>query len=149
MSAGDSDFIPLVNKLKEYGKTVFVVGGKAFTSTILQQNCHEFVSYESLLSDADRGGEARDRPPRQQQAGQLAHGGRRPGSPNRVGSASGPRRWIWRKRCRWWSAPCKCWSARAVQPQLGLLKSTMLQLDSAFTEKAYGANSFFRFRRES
>src|ERR1700736_4104716 len=50
--SGDSDFIPLVNKLKEYGKTVFVVGGKAFTSTILQQNCHEFISYESLLSDA-------------------------------------------------------------------------------------------------
>src|SRR5262249_39611049 len=52
--SGDSDFIPLVNKLKEYGKTVFVVGGKAFTSTILQQNCHEFVSYESLLADTDR-----------------------------------------------------------------------------------------------
>jgi uncharacterized LabA/DUF88 family protein len=47
--SGDSDFIPLVNKLKEYGKTVFIVGGKAFTSTILQQNCHEFISYESLL----------------------------------------------------------------------------------------------------
>ncbi len=47
--SGDSDFIPLLNKLKEYGKTVFVVGGRAFTSTILQQNCHEFISYESLL----------------------------------------------------------------------------------------------------
>ncbi len=34
---------------------------------------------------------------------------------------------------------------RAVQPQLGLLKSTMLQLDSAFTEKAYGASSFSDF----
>src|SRR5271156_3422642 len=53
--SGDSDFIPLVNKLKEYGKTVFVVGGKAFTSTILQQNCHEFISFESLMStDSDR-----------------------------------------------------------------------------------------------
>src|SRR3981081_2746428 len=50
--SGDSDFIPLVNKLKEYGKTVFVVGGKAFTSTILQQNCHEFISFESLMQDA-------------------------------------------------------------------------------------------------
>src|SRR5580704_17520175 len=50
--SGDSDFIALVNKLKEYGKTVFVVGGKAFTSTILQQNCHEFISFESLLADA-------------------------------------------------------------------------------------------------
>src|SRR6202022_4678208 len=47
--SGDSDFIPLVNKLKEFGKRIFVVGGKAFTSTILQQNCHEFISYESLL----------------------------------------------------------------------------------------------------
>src|SRR5277367_5364557 len=49
--SGDSDFIPLVNKLKEYGKTVFVVGGKAFTSTILQQNCHEFISFESLMQN--------------------------------------------------------------------------------------------------
>src|SRR4030042_5025827 len=49
--SGDSDFIPLVNKLKEFGKTVFVVGGKAFTSTILQQNCNEFISYESFLDE--------------------------------------------------------------------------------------------------
>jgi hypothetical protein len=34
---------------------------------------------------------------------------------------------------------------REVRPQLGLLKSTMLQLDSAFSEKAYGANSFSDF----
>src|SRR5216110_3849964 len=61
--SGDSDFIPLVNKLKEYGKTVFVVGGKAFTSTILQQNCHEFVSYESLLVDTGSGGSTSERAP--------------------------------------------------------------------------------------
>jgi uncharacterized protein (TIGR00288 family) len=44
--SGDSDFIALVNKLKQYDKTIFVVGGKAFTSTILQKNCHEFISYK-------------------------------------------------------------------------------------------------------
>src|SRR5260370_20628531 len=81
--SGDSDFIPLVNKLKEYGKTVFVVGGKAFTSTILQQNCHEFVSYESLLSDLpEQRSESRDRPPRpqqQQHGGQGGGGGRQQG----------------------------------------------------------------------
>src|SRR5918992_1553082 len=58
--SGDSDFIPLVNKLKQYGKTVYVVGGKAFTSTILQQNCHEFISYESLL-DIRGGGRREER----------------------------------------------------------------------------------------
>jgi len=141
--SGDSDFIPLVNKLKEYGKTVFVVGGKAFTSTILQQNCHEFVSYESLLStDADRH-ESRERPPRPQQQGGQS------GPPMRDRQQGG-------HRVR--PAPLDLGQAmplveralqvlerRAVQPQLGLLKSTMLQLDSAFTEKAYGANSFSDF----
>ena len=34
---------------------------------------------------------------------------------------------------------------REVQPQLGLLKSTMLQLDSSFTERDYGASSFRQF----
>jgi uncharacterized protein (TIGR00288 family) len=140
--SGDSDFIPLVNKLKEYGKTVFIVGGKAFTSTILQQNCFEFVSYESLLSDSDRG-EVRERPPRQQQGGP-------PQGPPRDRQAGGGHRGR--------PAPLDLAQAmplveralqvlerRAVQPQLGLLKSTMLQLDSAFTEKAYGANSFSDF----
>src|ERR1700730_18458561 len=47
--SGDSDFIALVNKLKQYDKRVFVVGGRAFTSTILQKNCHEFVAYESII----------------------------------------------------------------------------------------------------
>jgi uncharacterized protein (TIGR00288 family) len=141
--SGDSDFIPLVNKLKEYGKTVFVVGGKAFTSTILQQNCHEFVSYESLLSsDSDRGEpqpQRDNRQPRQQQ---------------QYGSGGGGQRQQHRQR----PAPLDLQQAmplveralqvlerRAVQPQLGLLKSTMLQLDSAFTEKAYGAGSFSDF----
>src|SRR6202050_1303757 len=49
--SGDSDFIALVNKLKQYDKRIFVLGGKAFTSTILQKNCHEFISYESLLDE--------------------------------------------------------------------------------------------------
>src|SRR5579883_2946781 len=70
--SGDSDFMALVNKLKQYDKTIFVVGGKAFTSTILQKNCHEFISYESLLDD--------NRPARQpqpQQAGQHQQAGER------------------------------------------------------------------------
>src|SRR5438270_13482398 len=52
--SGDSDFIALVNKLKQYDKRVFVVGGRAFTSTILQKNCHEFISYESVLVETPR-----------------------------------------------------------------------------------------------
>jgi uncharacterized protein (TIGR00288 family) len=107
--SGDSDFIPLVNKLKEYGKTVFVVGGKAFTSTILQQNCHEFVSYESLLSE-DRARKPRSwTAPATGPATETATAGG--GSATRRTAHARPRRWIWRRPCRWWSALCKCWSA--------------------------------------
>src|SRR5579863_10447122 len=49
---GDSDFIALVEKLKQYDKRVFVVGGRSFTSNILQRNCHEFIAYENLLKSA-------------------------------------------------------------------------------------------------
>src|SRR5919206_4839457 len=65
--SGDSDFIALVNKLKQYDKRVFVVGGRAFTSTILQKNCHEFISYESLLVEPRPARESR---PREQQQSQ-------------------------------------------------------------------------------
>jgi len=134
--SGDSDFIPLVNKLKEYGKTVFVVGGKAFTSTILQQNCHEFVSYESLLSEPAERAERRERAP--QHGGgprDRAQGGHR-GRPEPLDLA---------QAMPLVERALQVLERRAVQPQLGLLKSTMLQLDSAFTEKAYGANSFSDF----
>jgi uncharacterized protein (TIGR00288 family) len=137
--SGDSDFIPLVNKLKEYGKTVFVVGGKAFTSTILQQNCHEFVSYESLLSE-DRG-QTRERPPRPQGAEQQPGRERPPAGQQR----SRPAPLDLAQAMPLVERALQVLERRAVQPQLGLLKSTMLQLDSAFTEKAYGANSFSDF----
>src|SRR5712692_1422980 len=140
--SGDSDFIPLVNKLKEYGKTVFVVGGKAFTSTILQQNCHEFVSYESLLSDADRPADGgRDRQPKQQQQqGGGGGGGQRQG-----GHRARPAPLDLAQSMPLVERALQVLERRAVQPQLGLLKSTMLQLDSAFSERAYGASSFSDF----
>ncbi len=162
--SGDSDFIALVNKLKQYDKTVFVVGGKAFTSTILQKNCHEFISYESMLDD--RGGsrghrdhgphrqqERGDRPPQQQQGGGEGGGGQqpRPKEQGQQGQGQGPQQ---NRR----PAPLDLHQAmplveralqvlerREVRPQLGLLKSTMLQLDSSFSERAYGAGSFTDF----
>jgi uncharacterized protein (TIGR00288 family) len=140
--SGDSDFIPLVNKLKEYGKTVFVVGGKAFTSTILQQNCHEFISYESLLEDGDRiiatplpdrRDQREPREPRDRDRKDRRERGPRPAPLDLTQAMPLVERAL------------QVLERRAVQPQLGLLKSTMLQLDPAFSERAYGANSFSDF----
>jgi uncharacterized protein (TIGR00288 family) len=46
--SGDSDFSPLVSKLKENGKRVIGLGMKGSTSTLLSDNCDEFIFYESL-----------------------------------------------------------------------------------------------------
>lgn len=46
--SGDSDFSPLVSKLKENGKRVIGLGMKASTSDLLRDNCDEFVYYEDL-----------------------------------------------------------------------------------------------------
>ena len=53
---GDSDFISLVEKLKQYGRKVIVVGGRQFTSTTMQKNCHEFIAYENLVSSTSSRG---------------------------------------------------------------------------------------------
>ena len=81
---GDSDFIALVEKLKQYDKRVFVVGGRQFTSGILQRNCHEFISYENLLKTG--GDSARTR-------AHAAHGGTQRGRPRALhGDAEHPAR---------------------------------------------------------
>lgn len=144
--SGDSDFIPLVNKLKQYGKIVYVVGGKAFTSTILQQNCHEFISYESLL-DSRGGGrreERRERPERQHEREFRPEGGERPERQDR-GPRQRPAPLDISQAMPLVERALQVLERRAVQPQLGLLKSTMLQLDSAFSERAYGCGSFSEF----
>ncbi len=48
--SGDSDFSPLVSKLKEFGKTVIGVGMKEATSSLLAEVCDEFIFYEDILA---------------------------------------------------------------------------------------------------
>jgi hypothetical protein len=138
--SGDSDFIALVNKLKQYDKTIFVVGGRAFTSTILQKNCHEFISYENLVDGSSSA------PPRVQ-----SHQREERKSDGGGGKFERPHQHQKRPVLDLAQAmplverALQVLERREVRPQLGLLKSTMLQLDSSFSEKAYGANSFTDF----
>ena len=197
--SGDSDFIALVNKLKQYDKRIFVVGGRAFTSTILQKNCHEFIAYESIIDDRPRSsGHHRQQqqqplpaaaPPPQEKLEQTAVEAAplqppvegQPAvevPPPPVVEASvtlpGERR-AYQDRQQSYQERHQdrqqhqqrqsnkrvaldltlamplveralgVLERREVRPQLGLLKSTMLQLDSTFNEKAYGAGSFTDF----
>jgi uncharacterized LabA/DUF88 family protein len=119
---GDSDFISLVEKLKQYDKQVFIVGGRAFTSGVMQRNCHEFIAYENLI-----GGRRGDR-------------GRPSGPPTAASSVDQIVPLVRRA--------LKVLSDREVTPQLGLLKSTLLQLDSTFSERTYGVSSFRDFAQK-
>lgn len=50
--SGDSDFSPLVSKLKENGKRVIGLGMRASTSPLLANGCDEFIYYEQLESES-------------------------------------------------------------------------------------------------
>ena len=190
--SGDSDFIPLVNKLKEYGKIIFVVGGRAFTSTILQKNCHEFISFESMMDELKPHSRQQSHapqqahPPQQEQTprtDQLPRTEQLPGEVLQLRQQSqapepqqqppqqqpqrererereqgSQRQQHGRRRERRRPDPLDLAQAmplveralqvlerREVTPQLGLLKSTMLQLDATFSEKAFGAGTFTDF----
>ena len=49
--SGDSDFSPLVSKLRENNKTVIGVGVKQSTSDLLMSNCDEFIFYDDLVRE--------------------------------------------------------------------------------------------------
>jgi len=51
--SGDSDFSPLVSKLRENAKTVIGVGVKQSTSDLLIANCDEFIFYDDLAKRTD------------------------------------------------------------------------------------------------
>jgi len=52
--SGDSDFSPLVSKLRENNKLVIGVGVKQSTSDLLTSNCDEFIYYDDLVRDSEK-----------------------------------------------------------------------------------------------
>ena len=52
--SGDSDFSPLVSKLRENNKEAIGIGVKGSTSELLISNCDEFIYYEDIVRQAER-----------------------------------------------------------------------------------------------
>ena len=57
--SGDSDFSPLVSKLRENAKTVIGVGVKNSTSDLLISNCDDFIFYDELVAGREASGRRR------------------------------------------------------------------------------------------
>ena len=60
--SGDSDFSPLVSKLRENNKTVIGVGVKSSTSDLLIANCDEFIYYDDLVRENEKKRRTRRKP---------------------------------------------------------------------------------------
>ena len=81
--SGDSDFSPLVSKLRENNKTVIGVGVKSSTSDLLIANCDEFIYYDDLVRQDEK---KRTRTRRKPAAKQSAAGPDAPKAPKPVSS---------------------------------------------------------------
>jgi len=60
--SGDSDFSPLVSKLRENDKAVIGVGVKSSTSDLLIANCDDFIFYDDLVRESEKPRRARRKP---------------------------------------------------------------------------------------
>ena len=54
--SGDSDFMPMSQKIKAAGRTLVGVGARPFTNRHWAKSCHEFRYYENLLESQDETG---------------------------------------------------------------------------------------------
>ncbi len=118
--SGDSDFTPLVSKLKENGKTVIGLGLKDSTSDLLAANCDEFIYYEDLRA-----------PSGAPDVGEKVARAKKPAFKLLFESIEALQRE----------------NIEAIHSSL--VKDTMRRKQPSFTENAYGYRSFNRFLEEA
>ncbi len=139
--SGDSDFTPLVNRLRELNKRVIGVGLKGSTSAMLPPACDEFLFYDRLegLTRRDGGGK----------------GGRGGGSRRGGGRSSAPKH-KQRSSSKQGLGEVKKLVARTLSGmqsstsgpiQASNLKRALLRKDPTFAESDYGFRGFREFIR--
>ncbi len=72
LMSGDSDFTPLVMRLKELDRRVIGIGTRGSSSRLLVDSCDEFIFYESLIKQAKKDASRRSSAPRQSDSGDEA-----------------------------------------------------------------------------
>ena len=137
LGTGDSDFTPLVHKLRELNRRVIGIGVEASTSALLPPACDEFLFYERLegvepgaaapVESTDRAEAPRAKAGEEAVEEERARRARRGARPRRARHphAGRPRAQQRRHRC--------CASA---------LKRTILRKDPTFSEADYGFRGF-------
>jgi uncharacterized protein (TIGR00288 family) len=141
--SGDSDFSPLVSKLRENNKVVIGVGVKKSTSDLLIANCDEFIYYDDLV---------RPQPPRASE--------RRPEAVSkpargRVAKAPPPAAPAGDKKQEAWDLVVKTYEALVEERGEGekvwgsMIKQTLKRRKPGFSESYYGFRSFRQLLEEA
>jgi uncharacterized protein (TIGR00288 family) len=132
---GDSDFSPLVSKLKENDKRVLGCGVKNSTSNLLISNCDEFIYYDDLVRAAAK---PRKKTPRQEKSSEG-------GAPKRQSSADG-------KREEGVEQLMEIVRSLALDydPLWGsMVKQTIRRVNPGFNESYFGFQSFAELLKEA
>ena len=131
--SGDSDFSPLVSKLRENAKTVIGVGVRNSTSDLLISNCDEFIFYDDLVRDDEKsqssGGKKKSRKASKKSRKKSA---RRKSDPAQeaIDLVLDTTRALYAER----GDGAKLWGS--------MIKQTLKRRQPGFNESAYGFDSF-------
>jgi len=137
--SGDSDFSPLVSKLRENNKTVIGVGVKSSTSDLLIANCDEFLFYDDLVRKAK---------PKKKPAKAPAKKTTSARSKKAVPSAA-------EKKQEAWELVVEMYDALVEERGLGeniwgsMIKQTLKRRKPGFSESYYGFKSFGQLLEEA
>jgi uncharacterized protein (TIGR00288 family) len=122
--SGDSDFSPLVSKLRENNKHVIGIGVKAATSDLLAANCDEFIFYDDLVREQEaKKKRAASKSTRKSSAGTANKAGSKAEDERRQEALVAER-----------GGEEKLWGS--------MVKQTMKRRQPGFTESSYGYRSF-------
>jgi len=139
--SGDSDFSPLVSKLRENNKIVIGVGVENSTSDLLMANCDEFIYYDDLVrrEPARKKSEAKD-------------AGRKP---PRTSTAKAGKSAVDSKKQQAWDLAVETYEALVEERGEGgkiwgsMIKQTLKRRKPGFSESYYGFRSFSQLLEEA
>lgn len=138
--SGDSDFSPLVSKLRENNKTVIGAGVKNSTSDLLIANCDEFIYYDDLV---------RRQPPRKKAGGRKVSRKPARGLTAKAAKHAGD------KKQEAWDLIVETYEALVEERGEGekiwgsMIKQTLKRRKPGFSESYYGFRSFGQLLEEA
>jgi uncharacterized protein (TIGR00288 family) len=144
--SGDSDFSPLVSKLRENNKVVIGVGVKNSTSDLLMANCDEFIYYDDLV---------RRQPPRKKAGGKEVSPKPARGSTAKSAKTAKATKADADKKQAAWDLIVETYEALVEERGEGekiwgsMIKQTLKRRKPGFSESYYGFRSFGQLLEEA